>query len=99
MNTPRNIAILGSTGSIGCSALEVIANFPDRFRVTYLTANRNVELLQEQIHHFRPKGVVLLDESQASVLKTLVDSETEVLVGEEGLTEIVQRKDVDIVLS
>jgi len=99
LNNIRNIAILGSTGSIGRSALEVIANFPDRFRVTYLTANKNVELLQEQIKHFRPKGVVLLDESQASILKKCVDGETEILVGEGGLQQIVQRKDVDIVLS
>jgi 1-deoxy-D-xylulose-5-phosphate reductoisomerase len=99
LNNLRNIAILGSTGSIGRSALEVIANFPDRFRVTYLTANKNVALLQEQINHFKPKGVVLLDECQASILKKCVDGETEVLVGEEGLQQIVQRRDVDIVLS
>jgi 1-deoxy-D-xylulose-5-phosphate reductoisomerase len=99
LNKLRNIAILGSTGSIGCSALEVIANIPDRFRVTCLTANKNIALLQEQINHFRPKAVVLLDESQASILKSCVDGETEVLVGEDGLQQIVQRKDVDIVLS
>jgi 1-deoxy-D-xylulose-5-phosphate reductoisomerase len=99
LNNLRNIAILGSTGSIGRSALEVIGNFPDRFRVTYLTANKNVELLREQINHFRPKGVVLLDENQASTLKRCVNGETEVLVGEDGLLQIVQRKDVDIVLS
>ena len=99
MNEIRNIAILGSTGSIGRSALEVIGNFPDRFRVAYLTANRNVDLLKEQIKHFRPNGVVLLDESQVSVLRHSVDEGTEVLVGEEGLQEVVQRNDVDIVLS
>ncbi len=99
MNKPRNIAILGSTGSIGRSALDVIANLPDHFRVTYLTANRNVDLLQEQIRHFRPKGVVLLDECQGSLLRKFVNGTTEVLIGEEGLMEIVQRQDVDIVLS
>lgn len=99
MNNPRNIAILGSTGSIGRNALDVIANLPDHFRVTYLTANRNVELLQEQIHHFRPKGVVILDECQGSLLKKFANGATEVLVGEEGLMDIVRRDDVDIVLS
>jgi 1-deoxy-D-xylulose-5-phosphate reductoisomerase len=99
LNTARNIAILGSTGSIGRSALEVIGNFPEHFRVTYLTANRNIDLLQEQINHFRPRGVLLLDECQASALKKMVGDGTEVLVGEEGLEEIVQRSDVDVVLS
>jgi 1-deoxy-D-xylulose-5-phosphate reductoisomerase len=99
MKKPRNIAILGSTGSIGCSSLEVIANFPDELRVTYLTANKNIDLLQEQTRRFRPRAVVVLEESNASVLREALDGTTEVLVGEEGLQEIVCREDVDIVLS
>lgn len=99
LNNQQNIALLGSTGSIGRSTLEVIANFPERFRVTYLTANKNIDLLQEQITRFKPKGVVLLDECQASALKKLVNGTTEVMVGEEGLQEIVQRHNVDIVFS
>ena len=99
MSQPRNIAILGSTGSIGRSTLEVIGNFPDRFRVTYLTANKNVDLLQEQINHFGPRGVVLTDERQAAALKKTVDGKTEVMTGEEGLLEVVQRSDVDVVVS
>jgi len=95
----RNIAILGSTGSIGRSSLEVIASFPDHFRVVYLTANRNIRLLQEQMRHHRPAGVVVLDECNASVLRKSADGSTEVLVGEEGLNEIVRRDSVDIVLS
>jgi len=97
--SPRNIAILGSTGSIGRNALAVIGNFPSEFHVTYLTANRNIALLQEQINHFGPRGVVLTDEQQAVALKRSVDGATEVIVGEEGLQEIVRRDDVDIVLS
>ncbi len=99
LKNQQNIALLGSTGSIGRSTLEVIANFPERFRVTYLTANKNIDLLQEQIARFKPKGVVLLDACQASVLKKLVNGTTEVLVGEEALQEVVQRHDVDIVFS
>jgi 1-deoxy-D-xylulose-5-phosphate reductoisomerase len=95
----RNIAILGSTGSIGRSSLEVIANFPDHFRVAYLTAHRNIALLQEQMRHHRPLGVVVLDERNASVLRKLTDGSTEVLVGEEGLNEIVRRDSVDLVLN
>jgi 1-deoxy-D-xylulose-5-phosphate reductoisomerase len=95
----RNITILGSTGSIGRSSLEVIANFPDHFRVAYLTAHRNIALLQEQMRHHRPLGVVVLDERNASVLRKLTDGSTEVLVGEEGLNEIVRRDSVDLVLN
>ncbi|HYQ87139.1 MAG TPA: 1-deoxy-D-xylulose-5-phosphate reductoisomerase, partial [Bacteroidota bacterium] len=55
----KNICILGSTGSIGQSSLEVIANFPDEFRVAYLSTNQNIELLQKQIQRFGPRGVAV----------------------------------------
>jgi 1-deoxy-D-xylulose-5-phosphate reductoisomerase len=95
----RNIAVLGSTGSIVCSTLVVAASFPDRFRVTYLTAHRNIDLLREQINLFRPRGVVVLDVAGAHALRSLVDETTEILVGEEGLLEIVGRADVDVVMN
>lgn len=95
----RNIAILGSTGSIGQNSLEVIKNLHGRFRVTYLTTNRNIDLLQKQIAQFQPRGVVVLDECNSSVLKKLVGDRVEVLRGEEGLLEIVKRDDVDLVVS
>jgi 1-deoxy-D-xylulose-5-phosphate reductoisomerase len=99
LKKPRNIALFGSTGSIGRSSLEVVANFPDDFRVTYLTTHRNIDLLQEQIMHFRPRGVVVLDEYNASVLQKCLNGSTEVMVGEEGLSEVARREDVDIVIS
>lgn len=99
MTTKRNIAILGSTGSIGRSTLEVVRHLSERFRVTYLTANKNVDLLRQQIDDFHPRGVLVLDESIAAKLRTSVNGATEVLVGSEGLDEIVSRNDVDIVLS
>jgi 1-deoxy-D-xylulose-5-phosphate reductoisomerase len=95
----KNIAILGSTGSIGKSSLEVISNFPDQFRASYLTVNKNVNDLCEQVRLFKPKGVVVLDECSATACKKLVNGTTEVLVGEAGLEEIVRRDDVDIVIS
>ncbi len=95
----KNIAILGSTGSIGSQTLDVIANFPKEFKANYLTGNNNVTLLLEQIHCFKPKGVVVLDEKSAKEIKKQVAGKTEVLYGEEGLLEIVQREDVDIVVS
>jgi 1-deoxy-D-xylulose-5-phosphate reductoisomerase len=99
VNSLKNIAILGSTGSIGRSSLDVISTFPDRFRVTYLTAHRNVDLLAEQIQRFHPKGVVVPDESTARRLRCLVNGTTELLLGEDGLCEAVAREDVDTVVS
>src|SRR3972149_10193391 len=87
----QHIAILGATGSIGQSSLDVIKNFPDRFRVTYLTANKNIDLLQRQINEFKPKGGVVGDEGNASVIRKFVNGSVEVLSGEEGLEEIVTR--------
>ncbi|MBI4428681.1 MAG: 1-deoxy-D-xylulose-5-phosphate reductoisomerase [Ignavibacteriales bacterium] len=95
----RNIAILGSTGSIGRNSLEVINNLQGRFRVTYLTTNKNIDLLEKQILQFQPRGVVVLDEPSSSVLKNRVAETVEVLSGEKGLLEIVTRNDVDVVVS
>ena len=95
----KNIAILGSTGSIGTNSLDVIANFPHRFRITYLTAHRNIDVLREQIRRFRPAAVVVLDPAAADQLRGEVDRTTKVLTGAEALDEIVQRDDVDIVIS
>jgi 1-deoxy-D-xylulose-5-phosphate reductoisomerase len=97
--SPRNIAILGSTGSIGRSSLEVIAQLRDRFRVNYLTAHRNIDLLRDQINLFKPRGVVVLEEEAASVLRGLVNGTTEVLQGSEALLDIASRDDVDLVIS
>jgi 1-deoxy-D-xylulose-5-phosphate reductoisomerase len=95
----RNIAILGSTGSIGRSTLQVVSRFPDRFRVVCLSAHRNIDLLQKQIDRFRPSAVVLQDESNAPLLRRATDGKTDVLTGEAGLREIVTRDDVDLVVS
>jgi 1-deoxy-D-xylulose-5-phosphate reductoisomerase len=99
MSALRNIAILGSTGSIGRNALDVIASFPDQFRVTYLTANSNVELLLEQVERFHPVGIVILDETCAREAKNRLKKPLEVLSGARGLEEVVTRDDVDVVVS
>ncbi|CUT04433.1 1-deoxy-D-xylulose-5-phosphate reductoisomerase [Candidatus Kryptobacter tengchongensis] len=95
----KNIAILGSTGSIGRNAIEVIRNFPDRFKVTYLAVNKNIELLFEQVKLLRPRGVVIFDKEKAREFSNFVNGEIEVLSGEEGLLEVVSRDDVDVVLN
>jgi 1-deoxy-D-xylulose-5-phosphate reductoisomerase len=98
MSTQKNIAILGSTGSIGTNSLEVIRKFPDLFRAAYLTTNQNIDLLQEQIKLFCPKGVVVLDERKASELRTRAGGSVEVLSGTAGLEQVVTREDVDVVI-
>ncbi len=95
----KNIAILGSTGSIGSQALDVISGFPDVFRVTYLTGNSNLSLLLDQTRKFRPKGVVVFSEEAAKQISSKVPGGTEIIVGTDQLSDVVQRDDVDIVVS
>ncbi len=95
----KQIAILGSTGSIGKQTLEVISQFPREFKVSYLTTNGNIELLFDQVAQYKPKGVVVLDEKAYTKAKSRLAGTTEVLFGENGLLDVVQRKDVDIVVS
>ncbi len=95
----KQIAILGSTGSIGKQTLDVISRFPKDFTAAYLTANNNVDLLLEQVRTHAPKGVVVLDEKSYGQVKKELAGKTEVLCGEEGLLDIVQRNDVDVVVS
>lgn len=95
----KHIALLGSTGSIGRNSLSVIHSLEDRFRISYLTTNTNIELLQRQIVQYKPRGVVVLDESKAAALKAAIDPSVELLSGRAGLLEVVGRDDVDIVIN
>ena len=78
MSSIRNIAIMGSTGTIGVSALDIVRRNPQRFRVLALSAHRNIELLQKQIEEFNPLVVSVADESLAKMLKK---SKIDVLFG------------------
>lgn len=99
MNAPKRIAILGSTGSIGRQALQVIAAHPDRFKAQVLTAGRNAELLVEQARAFKPEQVVIADPARfAFVEEALRPLPIRVLGGEEALVEVARRSDVDLVL-
>ena len=95
-----NIAILGSTGSIGRNALEVVAASKGRLKVVALTAHRNVGLLKEQAIRFQPDCVVITDEKSAESeeLKGFPPS-VQVEVGAEAGTEVARRPDVDTVVS
>jgi 1-deoxy-D-xylulose-5-phosphate reductoisomerase len=95
----RRLAILGSTGSIGVQALDVVARFPDRFEVVTLAAGRNVERLAEQVRRFRPRLVAAADPAAAASLRALVPPGTEVVGGEEGVVAAATHPDVDFVLA
>lgn len=96
----KKIAILGSTGSIGTQALEVIRNNPHLFEITVITAQNSVEKLIEQAREFLPKAVVIVNESNyLQVKEALSDLSIEVLSGRAGLEEVVVREDVNMVLT
>ncbi len=91
------IAILGSTGSIGTSTLEVIEKYPEKYQVVGLSAGYNAELLQEQIRKFKPKAVSLSDESGQDILNDCPG--TEVLFGVEGACKIAAMPEADVVVA
>lgn len=96
----RKIAILGSTGSIGTQALDVISSHPDLFEAYALTANNNVNLLIEQARHFQPEMVVIANELHYDKLKRgLSDLPIKVYAGAQALCDIVEDTNIDIVLA
>ncbi len=96
----KNLAILGSTGSIGVSTLDIVAEHPERFRVITLTAGRNLALLEEQVRRFQPLAVAVLCSKDARQLKqSLGAAAPEILSGVEGLMACACFPDVDMVVS
>jgi len=96
----ENIAVLGSTGSIGRSTLEVVDWLSHRFNVIGLAAGRNSELLGSQIKKFKPEIVSLEKESDADFLKAQgISDSIQILYGQEGTEEIARNKDVDIIVA
>jgi 1-deoxy-D-xylulose-5-phosphate reductoisomerase len=97
----KRIALLGSTGSIGVSTLDVAASHPGEFTVTALAAGRNIGLLQTQIARFRPALVAVADEADARDLRRSLgpDTTTAVFSGPEGYREVAAAADADIVVS
>lgn len=94
----KKILLLGSTGSIGVNSLNVIRKFPERFSVSVLTANNNIELLQKQIEEFHPETVVVVDENKAGELKSNLKENCKVLSGKDALCEVASQSDYDILL-
>ncbi|MBI1976766.1 MAG: 1-deoxy-D-xylulose-5-phosphate reductoisomerase [Candidatus Omnitrophica bacterium] len=98
MIPPRRIAILGSTGSIGQNTLNVIRAFPGQFKVTALAAGNNVEEFKRQVDEWRPDWVCLAEKSSVEKILPALPSSVKALAGEQGMIEIVQRKEVDLVV-
>ncbi len=98
----QNLTVLGSTGSIGTSTLDVVARHPDRYQVFALTAHRQVALLLQQCRQFKPRYAVLLDETAANELRTLLRDAgltTEVLTGVAALEQVCVAPEVDSVMA
>ena len=96
----RKIAVLGSTGSIGTQALDVISRYPDRFEAYALVANNQVDRLLEQVRRFKPEVVVIANESKYAALKeALSDLPVKVWAGAEAIEQVVQNTEIDIVLT
>jgi 1-deoxy-D-xylulose-5-phosphate reductoisomerase len=99
-NKKRHIAILGSTGSIGTQALEVIAANSEHFEVEVLTANGNADLLIEQAKKFKPNAVVITDESKYKQVKdALFEDDVKVFAGAHSLSQVVEMESIDMVLT
>ncbi len=94
----KNISVLGSTGSIGVNALNVVRSFPDQFNLIYLSAHSQADLLIDQAREFSPSSVVIGDVTYFDHVKQALPS-IEVLKGREGLLELASRDNVDIMLN
>lgn len=95
----KNIAVLGSTGSIGTQTLDVVAKNPDMFRIIAVAANTNDRLLEEQIEKFKPEYAVLVNPSAAKRLKDRYIGCTKILSGKEGLLQAATLENVDTVVT
>lgn len=95
----QRLAILGSTGSIGTQALEIVRQHPDKFEVVVLTANTNVDLLSEQINEFNPKHGLICKDILFKNLKDQVSTNTALYSGKDKISELVKLNEVDTVLN
>lgn len=97
----KKIAILGSTGSIGVSALDVVSKHPGRLEVVAMAGGRNIDLLSEQVRRFRPSVVSVIDEDHARRLgeRLGADRSTTILWGEDGYRRVASAPSAELVLS
>ncbi len=97
---PKRIAVMGSTGSIGTQALEVIRDNPSHFEVEVLVAHSNADLLIQQAMEFKPNAVVIGDESKYQQVKeALFSHDVKVYAGEKSIEQVVEMETIDMVLA
>jgi 1-deoxy-D-xylulose-5-phosphate reductoisomerase len=98
----KAITLLGSTGSIGTQTLDIVAQYPEQFRIVGLTAGRNVKLFAQQIRQFRPEIVAICDEDKLQELKEAIadiDPQPILLAGETGVVEVAKYGDAQAVVT
>lgn len=98
----KAITLLGSTGSIGTQTLDIVAQYPDQFRIVGMAAGRNIELLSQQIRQFRPEIVAISDPNQLPDLKAAIldlDPQPQLLAGEAGVVEVAAYGDAESVVT
>ena len=97
---PERVALLGSTGSIGTQALDVISRYPDKFIVEVLVAGNNVDLLIEQAFKFQPDSVVIANPDYYLQLKEcLYNTNIKVYAGNEAVEQAVTASNIDVVIA
>src|SRR6202158_4783927 len=94
----KRVVILGATGSIGESALKVARDIPERMEIVGMAANRNAEKLAAAANKVRPGAVCLIDETKIDILRSALEYEPKIFVGETGLREIACLTNADMVL-
>lgn len=95
----KRIAVIGSTGSIGTQALDILSEYPDQFEIKVLVANQNIDLLRSQIEKYRPDTAVVVDRNKADKLsQRLSGKEFVIKAGMEAVMEMVTREDIDVIL-
>ncbi len=95
----KRLCILGSSGSIGTSTLDLVSSFPQDFAVTTLAAGRKIDVLERQVRQFGAKCVAVADEPDALELQRRLGRATRVVHGRDGLIEVATHSDVDLVIS
>ena len=94
----KEIAILGSTGSIGTQTMDVIRLHSDLFHASVIAAHKSIEQLRQQAEEFHPHAIVITDEEAGRKFLDTYEGDAEILIGEEALSAVVHREDVDLVL-
>ncbi len=95
----KYVSILGSTGSIGTQTLEIAKENPDKVKIVGLSSNENIDLLEQQIHVFKPSLVAVMNEEKAAELRKRLNNSTEVLSGIDGLCAVASLSEANIILT